>query len=57
MSSIIPHTQTCERHLRIATANRHMNSHRAGADRILEGLVLEMLDGKLRRPPPVPRPR
>ena len=42
---------------RLATANRHMNSHRAGADRILEGLVLEMLDGKLRRPPPVPRPR
>lgn len=42
---------------RLATANRHMNSHRAGADRILEGLVLEMLEGKLRRPPPVPRPR
>lgn len=42
---------------RLATANRHMNSHRAGADRILEGLVLEMLDGKLRKPPPVPRPR
>jgi DNA polymerase-3 subunit delta len=42
---------------RIATANRHMNSHRAGADRILEGLVFEMLEGKLRRPPPVPRPR
>lgn len=42
---------------RIATANRHMNSHRAGAERILEGLVLEMLEGRLRRPPPVPRPR
>ncbi|MCB9685678.1 MAG: DNA polymerase III subunit delta [Alphaproteobacteria bacterium] len=42
---------------RLATANRHMNSHRAGADRILEGLVLEMLSGRLRRPPPVPRPR
>lgn len=40
---------------RLATANRQMNSHRAGADRILEGLVLEMLDGRLRRPPPVPR--
>ncbi len=42
---------------RLATANRHMNSHRAGAERLLEGLVLEMLDGTLRRPPPVPRPR
>lgn len=40
---------------RLATANRQMNSHRAGADRILEGLVLEMLEGRLRRPPPVPR--
>lgn len=42
---------------RLATANRHMNSHRAGAERILEGLVLEMLVGKIRRPPAVPRPR
>ncbi|MEN0062456.1 MAG: DNA polymerase III subunit delta [Myxococcota bacterium] len=42
---------------RIATANRQMNSHRAGADRLLEGLVLEMLTGRLRRPPDVPRPR
>lgn len=42
---------------RLATANRQMNSHRAGAERILEGLVLEMLDGRLRRPPPVPRAR
>lgn len=42
---------------RLATANRHMNSHRAGDQRILEGLVLEMLDGRLRRPPAVPRPR
>ncbi|MEZ4241349.1 MAG: hypothetical protein R3F59_35375 [Myxococcota bacterium] len=42
---------------RLATANRQMNSHKAGSARILEGLVLEMLDGKLRRPPPVPRPR
>ncbi len=42
---------------RIATANRHMNSHRAGADRLLDGLVLEVLGGALRRPPPVPRPR
>jgi DNA polymerase-3 subunit delta len=42
---------------RLATANRHMNSHRAGAERILEGLVLEMLEGRVRRPPPVPRPR
>lgn len=42
---------------RLATANRHMNSHRAGADRVLEGLVLEILDGRIRRPPPVPRPR
>jgi DNA polymerase III subunit delta len=42
---------------RLATANRHMNSHRAGAERILEGVVLEMLDGRLRQPPPVPRPR
>jgi len=42
---------------RIATANRQMNSHRAGADRILEGLVLELLEGRIRRPPPVPRPR
>lgn len=42
---------------RIATANRHMNSHRAGAERLLEGLVLEMLTGRLRRPPSVPRPR
>jgi len=42
---------------RIATANRQMNSHRAGADRLLEGLVLEMLTGRLRRPPEVPRPR
>jgi DNA polymerase III delta subunit len=39
---------------RLATANRYMNSHRAGADRILEGFVLEMLDGKIRRPPPLP---
>ncbi len=28
---------------RLAAANRDMNSHRAGADRILDGLVLEML--------------
>lgn len=42
---------------RLATANRHMNSHRAGSARILEGLVLEMLGGRLRRPPPVPRAR
>lgn len=42
---------------RLATANRYMNSHRADPSRILEGLVLEMLDGTLRRPPPVPRPR
>ncbi len=42
---------------RIATSNRHMNSHRAGAERLLEGLVLEMLTGRLRRPPEVPRPR
>jgi DNA polymerase-3 subunit delta len=42
---------------RLATANRHMNSHRAGESRVLEGLVLEMLDGRIRRPPPVPRPR
>lgn len=40
---------------RIATANRYMNSHRAGEDRILEGLVLEMLEGRLRRPPALPR--
>lgn len=39
---------------RIATANRQMNGHRAGASAVLEGLVLEMLDGSLRRPPPLP---
>lgn len=42
---------------RLATANRQFNSHRAGADRVLEGMVLEMLDGRIRVPPPVPRPR
>ncbi len=42
---------------RIATTNRQMNSHRAGDERVLEGLVLELLEGRLRRPPPVPRPR
>ncbi len=42
---------------RIATANRQMNSHRADPQHLLEGLVLEMLEGRLRRPPPVPRPR
>lgn len=42
---------------RLATANRYMNSHRADPGRILEGMVLEMLGGTLRRPPPVPRPR
>ena len=42
---------------RIATANRQMNSHRANPDRLLEGLLLEMLNGQLRRPPAVPRPR
>lgn len=42
---------------RLATANRYMNSHRANPGRILEGMVLEMLGGTLRRPPPVPRPR
>lgn len=42
---------------RLATVNRFMNSHRAGADRILEGVVLEILEGRLRRPAPVPRPR
>lgn len=40
---------------RLATVGRHMNSHRAGADRILEGFILEMLDGKIRRPPPLGR--
>lgn len=42
---------------RLATANRHMNSHRANPGRVLEGMVLEMLEGTLRRPPAVPRPR
>ncbi len=39
---------------RIATANRQMNGHRAGASAVLEGLVLELLSGGLRRPPPLP---
>ncbi|MEQ1505031.1 MAG: DNA polymerase III subunit delta, partial [Myxococcota bacterium] len=55
MANGFPHAADLLR--RLATANRQMNSHRAGADRILEGLVLEMLDGRLHRPPPVPRPR
>lgn len=36
---------------RVASANRQMNGHRAGADRVLEGLVLELVTGRIRRPP------
>jgi DNA polymerase III delta subunit len=42
---------------RLATANRQMNGHRAGSQRVLEGLVLELVTGKVRRPPPLPAPR
>ncbi len=42
---------------RLAVANRHMNGHRAGSQRVLEGLVLELVTGRIRRPPPLPAPR
>lgn len=41
---------------RLATANRQMNGHRAGSTRVLEGLVLELVTGSIRRPPPLPAP-
>lgn len=42
---------------RLAVANRQMNGHRAGSQRVLEGLVLELVTGDVRRPPPIPAPR
>lgn len=42
---------------RLATANRHMNGHRAGSQRVVEGLVLELVTGRLRRPPALPAPK
>ena len=50
MAAVIPGPRRGLRHPgvllgRLATANRHMNSLRVGADRILEALVLELLDG------------